>query len=539
VDRVGIHDNFFALGGDSILGIQVVARANQAGVRLMPRQIFDHQTVAELAAVADRSEASVEEQEPVTGEAPLSPIQHWFFEREIHDRHHWNQAVLLRARKRLSPDRLSRALAVLLEAHDALRLRFEERGSSWRQFHAPPGGGIPLCRVDLTGLVAEHREEVCASVGRDLQRSLDLAAGPLARVGLIELGPEQRILLVIHHLVVDGVSWRILLSDLSLLLDRIEGDEPVRLPPKTTSFQRWAELLERHARSDRLAEELDHWLTNGRRRVDPLPADDPGGRDLEGLACSVSVTLGADRTEALLRDASQAYGTRIQELLLAALVRALSRWTGAPRYRIDLEGHGREELAEGIDLSRTVGWLTARYPVTLDVRGPGEAELVKSVKEQVRAVPGQGVGYGLLRFLAGPEIAERLRRLPEPEISFNYLGQLDGAFPEEAPFEPASGPVGDLRSARSPRPRPLQVTASVAEDRLGVRFKYGGERYREDTVRALADDFLASLRTIVDHCSSRGKGDYTPSDFPLAEVGQDDLDQIVQQIETTGGGESS
>ncbi|HEU0078852.1 MAG TPA: condensation domain-containing protein, partial [Longimicrobiaceae bacterium] len=360
------------------------------------------------------------------------------------------------------------------------------------------------------------------------QRSLDLARGPLLRVVLFDLGAGgQLLLLVIHHLVVDGVSWRILLEDLETAHAQLSRGEAVRLPAKTTSWQSWAERLAEQTHSEAIAAEAGYWLEQSRRAAAPLPVDDAAGENTAAQAQSVSVKLGETETEALLRKVPQAYRTQIDDVLLTALARTLTRWTGGVRVRVDLEGHGREEeRVEGADLSRTVGWFTAVYPVVLEAPAEVGAAL-KAVKEQLRAVPGKGMGYGLLRWLSGAEVGEELSGASEAQVGFNYLGQFDGMASGEAFFGFAEESAGAWSDEGTPRRHLLEVSGTVREGRLELEIGYSAAVHRRETIERVAAWYAEALRELIAHCTSGEAGGYTPSDFPLAGLGQAELDALL------------
>ncbi|MET0398075.1 MAG: amino acid adenylation domain-containing protein, partial [Longimicrobiaceae bacterium] len=349
VERVGIHDRFFELGGDSILAIRVATGARRAGLKLLPRQLFEHATIAELARVVGTGAAVAAPvtsgEAAVTGPVPLTPIQRAFFARDDVARHHFNHGMLLVPSRALDPRLLDRALAALVAHHDALRLRFLRGGGGWTQLHAPAGVRVPLAAIDLSRLDEAARTAALAAAVDRVHASLELERGPIARAVHFHLGGggPGRLLLVLHHLVVDGVSWRILLEDLESAYVQLERGEPVRLPPKTTSWKAWAERLVEQAYAPATAAELPYWSAQAHSVVAPLPLDDPAGEDTVGRARSAVVHLDAEETEALLRDVPAAYRTHIDEVLLCALALALGRWTGERRVRVDLEGHGREE----------------------------------------------------------------------------------------------------------------------------------------------------------------------------------------------------
>ena len=533
LERVGVHDNFFQLGGDSILSIQIIARANQAGLRLTPKQLFQHQTVTELATAGTTPKVQVE-QGPVTGAVPLTPIQRWFFEQHLPDPHHYNQAVLLEVRQALDPALVERALQQLLLHHDALRLRFVRVASGWQQINAGPDDAGPFSRVDLSALAEAGQEPALEAAAAELQASLNLMEGPLLRGALFDLGPQKpgRLLLVIHHLAIDGVSWRILLEDLWTAYRQLSRGEPIQLAPKTTSFKLWAERLADYAQSGALQRETTYWLSQSWTRSSRLPVDYPGGRNTVALARTVRVSLSTEETRALLQGVPAAYRTQINDVLLTALVQAFAQWTGARSLLIDLEGHGREVIEEAVDLSRTIGWFTTRFPVLLDLETPSRpGEALKSVKEQLRRIPNRGIGYGLLRYLSGDvAIAEGLRALPQPEVSFNYLGQFDQVLPVASPFAWARESSGPARSVQGSRHYPLAVNGCIIEGRLQLDWTSSENLHRGATIERVAQGFMDALRALIADSRSSETGGYTPSDFPEADLSQKELDEVIAEL---------
>ncbi|MEO7329884.1 MAG: amino acid adenylation domain-containing protein, partial [Minicystis sp.] len=446
IPRVGIHDNFFEIGGDSILSIQIVARAQQAGLGITPRQIFLHPTIAELAAVAGSAETVSAEQGPVVGSVPLLPIQRRFLALDVIDPQHWNQATMLAAREPLDEAVLEEVVAALINHHDALRLRLNRGVEGFEQTLVAPGESIPFRFMDLGSLPEMSRREVLEKAAAEAQQSLHLGEGPLVRVLLFDLGTElgQRLLIVVHHLAIDGVSWRILLDDLWTAYQQRRRGETITLPAKTTSFKRWAERLAEYARSEAIEAEVAYWLAEPRHRALPLPVDHREGENLESSAKTVVVSLDTEETEALLRKVPEAYRTQINDVLLTAYTQAMESFTGSSIALVDLEGHGREALFGDIDLTRTVGWFTALYPVVIALEPQlSTGAILRSVKEQIRAIPGRGLGHGLLRWMRGddPRAAE-LAAMPAAEVSFNYLGQVDQALPEASPLRGARESTG-------------------------------------------------------------------------------------------------
>jgi amino acid adenylation domain-containing protein/non-ribosomal peptide synthase protein (TIGR01720 family) len=514
VERVGLLDNFFELGGDSILSIQVVSRARQAGIHFTPRDMFQHQTVQALAAVATSGAQIQSEQGAVLGAAQLTPIQHWFFDAEIPQRQHWNQAVLLQPTEQLDPVRLEQALRSLLVQHDALRLRFNLSRGAWHAEHAP----LEQCAV------LWRAETASAELFADAQRSLNLQRGPLLRAVLVSNGSAaQQLLLAIHHLVVDGVSWRILLDD----LQSAYRNHP--LPAKTSAFRDWTQRLQAYASSEPLREELDWWQTQ-LAGSGALPLDDPQGRQQQAQAHTVSVRLDAQQTKQLLQQAPSAYRTQVNDLLLTALARVVCRWTGDESTLIQLEGHGRETLFDDIDLTRSVGWFTSAYPLRLaplDVADDaGRADSIKAIKEQLRQVPHKGLGYGVLRYLADESCRHSMAALPQASITFNYLGQFDQSFADDALFKPLDAGVGPTHDDKAPLPNALSIDGQVYGGELVLRWTFSRERFELHSIETLAQDYLQELEGLIAHCLSDQAGGLTPSDFPLANLTQPQLDAL-------------
>jgi amino acid adenylation domain-containing protein/non-ribosomal peptide synthase protein (TIGR01720 family) len=531
LERVGIHDNFFALGGDSILSIQIIARAAQAGVRVTPKQMFVHQTIADLAAVATDAAPGQAEQGPVTGAVPLTPVQRWFFAQQHPEPRWFNLALLFEAPSRLDADLLQRAADALLAHHDALRMRYTRTGDGWAQAIAEPHAAS-VESIGLSSVDGLARDEAFAAHAERLQRSLDLEHGPLVRFALVEMGDHpQRLLVVAHHLVVDAVSWQFLAADLEAAYRQAERTESISLPPKTTSFKRWAERLAERAASPEARAEAAFWTAQARAGDAPLPVDHAGGSNTEGEADYVVAALEEAETRALLTDVPPVYGTQINDVLLAGLARAFGEWTGSGALWVDVEGHGREELFEDVDVSRTAGWFTAIHPVRLDVPAePGAA--LKAVKEQLRAVPAKGVGFGLLRWMGDDATRAALAALPVPGVAFNYLGQMDGAaaLAGDALLVPAAGEMGALRSPAAPRTHLLSIDAAVMDGRLHVNWTFAPAVHDRATVERLAAGYLDALRELVSHCRDPQAGGYTPSDFALAGLDQEGLDALLSQL---------
>ncbi|MEO6525877.1 MAG: condensation domain-containing protein, partial [Gemmatimonadaceae bacterium] len=403
----------------------------------------------------------------------------------------------------------------------------------WEQRSVPPDTAVPFARVDLSHVPADGQQAALEQAAAEWQTTLDITNGPLARVVHFELAPGRasRVLVIVHHLAVDGISWRILLEDLQQAYLAQSTGSGAALPSTSSSFADWAESLARHADSQSLAREIDYWDADAAETPSSLPVDvaRPASENTEASAKVVTTALTVEETRRLLHDVPAAYRTQINDALLAALTDTISSWTGDDAILLDLEGHGRELAGDDLDMSRTVGWFTAVFPLRLDRRGRSDTgDLLKSVKEQLRAVPNHGMGYGVLRYCSGDEaVRQRLSGLPRPQMIFNYLGQFGQLLPKSSLFRLANESIGPTHDPRGERRYLLDVRAGVYADRLEIDWTYSTNVHTQATIDALAQRYLDRLRTLIDHCRSPHAGAYTPSDFPLAGLDRRELDELL------------
>jgi amino acid adenylation domain-containing protein/non-ribosomal peptide synthase protein (TIGR01720 family) len=532
--QVGIKDNFFELGGDSILIIQIIARANQKGLSITPKQLFEYPTIEGLAAAAGTVPVIHAEQGIITGTVKLTPIQKKFFEQNHVEAHHWNQAIMLEVKESLGPKILKQVVSKIIEHHDALRLRFKQTGGEWDQINAGVDDNIPFVYKDFSNLpVTEQLTEIEKEAGR-LQASLNLEQGPIMRAAYFKRSAAEsdRLLIIVHHLAVDGISWRILTEDIQIVYSQIAAQQTIILPPKSTSFQYWAEKLYEYAQSDALNSELQYWLNLSENNLDKLPVDYENGINDEASLEVVTVSLNEENTTSLLKEVPAVFNTQINDALLTALVRAYGLWTGKQKLTLLLEGHGREDIIEGIDISRTVGWFTSMFPVYLDLSGavdPGEA--LKLTKEQLRQIPDKGVGFGLLRYLSNNEKTKnKLNTVHNPEITFNYLGQFDHVDENAGRFIPVIGAAGAERSLKSERQNLWDISGSINNGQLIIKIAYSKNFHKQATVEKFAGDYLDEIKLLIKYCQSAEAGGYTPSDFEDVELEEDEIDGILEEL---------
>jgi non-ribosomal peptide synthase protein (TIGR01720 family) len=524
VDSVGVHDSFLELGGDSIASLQVSVKALAEGLRVSPRQVIEADTVAELALlateVADDEAAASDER---SGTAALTPVQRWFFAQDLPDPHHWNQLLFVEVHGELDETSLDRALRALTDHHDVLRSRFVCGTDGWAQ-EVPGEATAVASRVShLEHLTSAEQDKRVRAVATEAQQEIDLRHGPLVSAVLFRLGAHRpdRLLVAVHHLVVDGVSMRILLEDLETACGQLaDGSTEVVLPATATSWVTWSHALARHAHSRAVLDELDHWRQAHRpgSAVAALRGT-PAGAEPDTVGDSATVT--AEIPAAVLRGRAP-HGLR--ELLLAAFLLAWRDHTGHAGLQLDLEGHGREPLGEPVDVARTVGWFTSIYPVVLTLPdGSGPATAPEAVRRQLRDVPANGVGYGLLRYL-NEDTAAQLACLPPSEVSLNYLGWFDRPAGAGSVFGPPLPAPCPARSTTTPRPYALDVVITGVEDRLTVEFTYGRRVLPADRVEGLATAFVMAMAEVA------GATDTGAREFPSMRLDGGAMSAITRQI---------
>jgi amino acid adenylation domain-containing protein/non-ribosomal peptide synthase protein (TIGR01720 family) len=549
VPEIGLGDNFFNLGGDSILAIQLVSRMRRAGLVITTRDVFQHQTIAGLAeAVRPLTQQASSVRDTGTGTLPLTPIMHWLFERGGPIQR-FSQSMLLRVPGGLGERNLIGALQAVVDHHDVLRLRLEN-GSD--RLEIRPAGSLRaetvfhLCSIENLG--EDGRNALMLQQAHAAEMRLSPENGITAQAVWFDNGTELagRLLLIIHHLAVDAVSWQILIPDLTAAWQSLSAGLPPVLASRGTSFRQWSERLSVEANSQKRAGELEFWksrLDHSEATLFEKPFDP--SRDTLATGRHLTLTLPANITAPLLSSVPAAFGARINEVLLAALVLAVSQWRKRGGRRqgnsllLDLEGHGREEIFNDVDLSRTVGWFTTLFPVRIELEkvnlgnlgltGDVLEQAVKAVRAQLRAVPDAGLGYGLLRYL-NPQTAPVLADLPRPEVLFNYLGRF--AASEESDWT-ASIVLGAGANPEMSMAHGLELNAISLDRSSGPELKatwsWATAVLSEDGVNDLAREWFHALELLVAHASQQGVQGLGPSDVPLVNLSQSEIDRLEKK----------
>ena len=536
VEKIGVLDNFFELGGDSIITIQAVSRIKQLGYELRPRDLFQHQTIAALAAKIKVSSSLINaEQGRLDGEVKLLPIQQWLFENEWSGINHYNQSVLIKIDKSIELSQLEKAIETLYTQHDALRLSFnktEQQNLSWTQSY-----GQKQAKLQVEELTRESSKDILTSsiteICKTYQNSLAIEEGELFKAVFIKTpasDQSNRLFLVIHHLAVDGVSWRILIEDLENYLNHLIKGEPIAIDNKSSSYREWANRLSEHAQSRQTLEQRDYWQSI-EPLYTPLPSDFENTDSPATVSDQATVTVKLDKqlTKTLLQEVNQAYRTQINDILLSALARTISHWTKKATTVIGLEGHGREDIWGDINLSKTVGWFTTMYPIVLNGGTDLEtSDLIKSTKEQLRLVPEKGIGFGLLRYMhPSPEIRQGLENI-DWDIVFNYLGQFDNVAPKNQLLGAAEEATGKNISESFPLRHSLTINSSITSSELVLDWKYSSKQFNQQTIENISQQFIDNLTDLIQHCNSQEQSQVTPSDFALEKmINYKALDQFL------------
>ncbi|MFF7566047.1 amino acid adenylation domain-containing protein [Streptomyces pseudovenezuelae] len=551
LSHVPLDEDFFALGGDSISSIRLVSRAVEAGVVISARDVFKHQTVRELAAVARGPVTSVSVEDDAVGPVPLTPVMRWLLERGG-PIGRFSQSVLLTVPADSGPDRLTDALQCLLDHHDMLRARLVTgpEAESVPVLHVGAPGTVRAAdlfdRRDVSGMADLH-----PAVSEEFDRVLGLldpAAGAMVQAVWFDASPDRpgRLLLVVHHLVVDGVSWRVLVPDLQAAWEALMTGRHPELPAAGTSFRRWATVLQEEAHVPSRVAEAERWQRIGAAPQLPLGSRPLApDRDTTATTRSLRLALPADTTGPLLTTAPSAFGTGVQDVLLTGLALAVADRYGSPHVVLDVEGHGREELTPGLALSRTVGWFTSLYPVHLDLAGVDVADAlaagpaadlaVARVTEHLRELPDHGVGYGLLRHL-NPDTAPELAKLPAPAIGFNYLGRFTASDPTGSvpwAFAPEAAALGTGADPALAAAHVLEVGAVVRDTGAGpqllAHWSWPDGVLAEPEVRALAESWFSALTALVSRSAdATGR---PVAGMSVAGISRDELDELTAGLD--------
>ena len=524
---IGVTDNYFELGGDSIQSIQMIAKAREAGLQLGLDLIFKYQTVRDLARQAKKVDTSAKGSQTPNGIIPLTPVQQWFFEQHLDYPDHYNQALMVEFGQPVNELALMDALGLLHEQHDMLRASFTISDKEIVQEVSPSPVNVDFEVTRFKKSIDKH--VITQKVIGRAQESLNLRLGKLSAFRLIIDEEDQcvSLLMVIHHLVIDGISWRVLLDDLYSFYKSGEEKNAIEPPHKTASFKFWSQHLYSQAQKPEINSFINTWGSLVKENIAPIP------RDFSELTENkvksekqILVSLDASVTNQLLTGIARR-GIEINDMLVAALLSAFRSWTGRDELYFDMEGHGRKTT--DIDISSTVGWFTSIYPVLVKGKGMVGFELLKQVKSTLRNISADGTSFGLLKYLTSDEsIRGQMRSIPTPEIIFNYIGQVDNAFSH---WDKTEVIIGSVHHPENYRSYIVDIAAFVKEHRLQLVWTYSDVIHKEDTIRGVADTFVESLVDLIEDSRIQSDSLFVSANFPMIDLSQDTVDSLVASID--------
>lgn len=523
VDQIGLDDDFYDLGGDSIKAIQITSKLRQQGFHVKTKDITEYSTIRELSYQLEsvQNALPVISQAPSEGKLDLNPIMAWFFEQNFAQDHYWHQSVLLKLKKRLDPTMINRILSILVRYHDSLRLNYDRESKTL--YYNPEHLKIEdiLQVYDLSTLPLEDQNKQMKEIAVQFKSNFDLSNDLLFKACLFQMGMDREpyLLLVAHHLVVDVISWQILLTDFVDVYEQLQQKKDVNLL-KTHSMQKWSEALRQASQPDEM--EVQRYWSQTVEHSYEFPIDMNRGDDLLKDSLTLSQELSTEETSTLLTTANTAYGTEAHELMVMALVRTMMNISKQKEVVIELEGHGREYLSDQIDISRTVGWFTSMYPLRMVVDHEDQSESIKSMKEQLRQVPQKGISYGVMKYLS-----RDLEHEQKKYVRFNYVGDLEQIFKHDL-FELAWEDTGADVGPNNHMTALIDILAMVIDGKLRISVTFSQNKFYVETMERFINQYISELKELIKHCCDKNEVVLTPSDFGMVKLTQSELDSLFE-----------
>ncbi|MED1918406.1 amino acid adenylation domain-containing protein [Bacillus thuringiensis] len=499
--KIGIMDHFFELGGDSIKSIQVSSQLAALGYKMEIRDLFKYPTITELSTKLKPMNRKID-QKDVEGVVALTPIQHWLMQEHSQHLHHYNQSFVLYRKERFDEGMVRKVIDKLVQHHDALRMIFRQTKAGYEAYNRGVNTS-DMYHLETWDYQTKNGSEIEQAMDlkcSEIQSKLNIFDGPLMRVGLFQCSDGDHLLIAVHHLVVDGVSWRILIDDFKTAYGQLLRNEEIRLPLKSDSFQLWAQQLNEYANSERLEQEREYWNRIEERDTESLPTDYDEQKPLRKTTRTKTVTMDQQQTEELLKQANRAYQTEIDELLLAAIGMAFKKWANIDRVTLNMEGHGRESILPDLNINRTVGWFTSEYPVMVDVGNEiNPSAIIPKIKKDVRQIPQKGIHYGVLKYLSAKSRNTSMN--VQPEVSFNYLGQFDMDRKEkDDDIQLSTFSGGESMSLDQSRECKIDIECVVLNGSFHFMVAYSEAQYKTETIERLTACLQDSLREVIQHC---------------------------------------
>lgn len=521
IEGVGIDDSFFRLGGDSIKSIQLISKINREGYQIKIKDIFEYPTIRDLSKILHNIKKTTNSK--MVGKIPLTPIQEYFFSNHIIHKNHFNQSIVISKEGFLDEKMVTEMFFKIQNTHDSLKTVYKNvNGIIQPEILS---GDLPLSLLKFDCVGCENTEEYIKEKSNIIQQGIDLGKGPMMKIGLFHLHKETRILIVIHHLAIDTVSWRILMEDMGMLYEQYMNKEKLEIISEETSYGLWAKKLKDYANSEEFSKQIDYW--NSKPLIHPIKLDINNSEQSGVLdSRSISFSLSKETTHHLKTKVNNAFGTNINDILITGLCLGLNKTFKMQKIAIAMEGHGREDIFKELNLSRTTGWFTSLFPIFIDVEESNDlSDHIKNVKENLHKIPNKGIGYGILNFLTTPEKKDNNSTTVLPEIFFNYLGQF-GEDISNLPFKVSYENMGDLLNYNEKRQFKLGFTGIIIKDRLEISATFSKKEFSDSVINNLIQNFNVSLNNIINFCLNKDDREYSPSDFTYKEISQNELDSL-------------
>ncbi|MBP7654186.1 amino acid adenylation domain-containing protein, partial [Candidatus Dependentiae bacterium] len=503
--KVSILDNFFELGGDSIKAIQIIARLNALDMEINIKDVFQFPVIKDLAEKLKKKERKIE-QRKVKGISLLNPVQKWFFELEHGQKGHFNQSLMLESSERIDENIIKTVLGKIVEHHDALRFVYKKIDNEIIQEYKDETEIffeiMDVCKIaDSKKIVEEHCEKI--------QSGINLETGPLMKCVLFRTEEKDLLLIVIHHLVIDGVSWRILLEDLNYGYSLALNKEEIKFPLKTDSFKKYAEDIMKYSVSPEVLNERGYW----QKIIDNSFCASSDRKILLKYAKNEILVIEKELTEKILKSVHFAYNTKINDILLTALADGFEKSFGKENLLVELETHGRDEILREVNISRTIGWFTAMYPLILK-NYDDISKSIKETKELLRRVPNNGIGYGILKYLTDSDHKKTMSfDKIRPYVLFNYLGEVSSNEQSKSIFNFSQMSSGQNISGDFELQHPIEINAVTVDYNINFNITYNPEIYTEKEIKSFRDNYRKALIKIAEHCILKTERENTPGDY--------------------------
>ncbi|WP_269903035.1 non-ribosomal peptide synthetase [Bacillus velezensis] len=526
IDDIGINDNYYELGGDSIKSILIVSKLQKYSLSLEVKDLLQYPQIKNLSKHVKLYKAQTD-QSPVSGRTELAPIQKWFIENDFADIHHFNQAFMFQVKEKINEHALAKTFELLVKHHDALRLIYTAENDEIKQEVRDVQAARDTFTLDIYDLLADtDYKNTIEKLADQLQSGMDLEKGLLMKLGLFRTMRGDYLLIAIHHMVIDGVSWRILLEDMEQVYNNLQKGEPAVLPPKTASFQEWTRKLAEYANGSEIRKELRYWENIEKTKIKEIPRDFNKTDSVFKESRTITVSLTKQLTDKLQRNTNAAYNTQINDILLCSLGMAVKEWAGLDKVLIGLEGHGRENILENISIERTIGWFTSLFPIVLDMEHSDDLPYcIKNTKEYLRRIPHKGIGYGIIKYLTAPAHKKDISFTIKPEIGFNYLGEISQK--KRAVFQHADISSGTSVSLSNKKLNAIEINSFIMDGQLQLEFNYSTKEFKEETIKTLTESYINRLIDIIQHCGMKKIPEKTPFDYGDLDLSIGDLEQIL------------